>query len=182
MFLYSINNFSGFSSPHSTKPYSTWYQKPIENDISTSSIPNVTATYSTNSNSNISGSSSNFVTSPTAAYAHANPWEAAALHTNTWLEMQNLQHHHNQVGGCFIFCNLEMIKQYHKVHRQLESSFLCCFLQLVHITSFLKSFQTTVLFSPCFSIFKIVIWCFGHAYFGYSLAFSNVKFEVYLKP
>ena len=47
---------------------------------------------STSVNSSSGTSTSGYVT-VTNAY---NPWEAA-FHSNTWLDMQTLQHHHNQV-------------------------------------------------------------------------------------
>uniref|UniRef100_H2ZC23 C2H2-type domain-containing protein n=1 Tax=Ciona savignyi TaxID=51511 RepID=H2ZC23_CIOSA len=73
-----------------TTGYDAWYPK------STDPSPYVTATSPSNAAATSPMTSPNYVTTPTY---HPNPWEAALHSTNTWLEMQSLQHHHNQMAA-----------------------------------------------------------------------------------
>lgn len=91
------NTYHGFTSPYAAKPYDSWYQKPSDGVVSTASNTAI-GTYQ---NSTSSTTPSSYVSSAAAAaYSHTHPWEAA-IHTNTWLEMQSLQHHHTQMAAAY---------------------------------------------------------------------------------
>ncbi|XP_078493744.1 zinc finger protein [Ciona intestinalis] len=87
------------NSPY-MRSYDPWYPKAVPSDpINPSSSPYVTATSPcpTNVIATSPATSPNYVT--TGPTYHPNPWEAALHSTNTWLEMQSLQHHHNQMAA-----------------------------------------------------------------------------------
>ncbi|XP_039264165.1 uncharacterized protein LOC120339978 [Styela clava] len=102
--LTNSNSYPGVSSSYGSKAYEVWYQKPSNNinvEGVTNSSPNTAlGTYSNSSPSTGSTTSSSYVTSA-AAYAHTNPWEAALHSTNTWFEMQSLQHHQQMAAAAY---------------------------------------------------------------------------------
>ncbi|XP_076823550.1 uncharacterized protein LOC143469672 [Clavelina lepadiformis] len=88
------------SSSLPTSPYTRYY-----NDMWPSKPPAaevLSASSSSSTSTSFSGTSPNsppgFVTS--SAY-HPSPLEAALHSTNTWWEMQTLQHHHNQMAAAY---------------------------------------------------------------------------------
>jgi len=104
---------------YSCDSYETWYSKtllPGEQNINVTSPSSASGTYNSSA-----GPASVTSASFAPAYHHPSPWEAALHSTNTWFEMQSLQHHHSQVWWWFLIIFLILFQSHQlQVHFMLE--------------------------------------------------------------